>query len=111
MARKLIARLIVVILLGLVTGYAAGKSVAKDAATGRELTLKQYIADFEKHKEELVSSDMPMWLAIISGVLMIVVLFGVYELLVLGADKVLAMMDRRRAQPIGLSSSTTTQRP
>lgn len=95
MARQLIARLIVVILLGVATGYAVGKSVAKDAATGRELTLKQYIADFEKHKEELVSSDMPMWLAIISGVLMIVVLFGVYELLVLGVDRALQLVDRR----------------
>ena len=96
MARKLIARLIVVILLGLATGYAVGKSVAKDAARGHELTLKQYIADFESHKEDLVSSDMPMWLAIISGVLMIVVFFGVYELLVLGADRVLQFLDRRR---------------
>ena len=93
MARQLIARLLVVILLGVATGYAVGKSVAKDAATGRELTLKQYIADFESHKEELVSSDMPMWLAIISGVLMIVVLFGVYELLVLAADKALRAID------------------
>ena len=104
MARQLIARLIVVILLGVATGYAVGKSVAKDAATGRELTLKQYIADFESHKEELVSSDMPMWLALISGVLMIVVLFGVYELLVLAADKALRAVD-------AVSSSTTTRQP
>jgi hypothetical protein len=104
MARQLVARLIVVILLGVATGYAVGKSVAKEAATGRELTLKQYIADFESHKEELVSSDMPMWLAIISSVLMIVVLFGVYELLVRAADKALRAID-------GISASTATRQP
>jgi len=97
MTRKLIARLIVVILLGIATGYAVGKSLAKDAAAGRELTLKEYIADFESHKKELVSSDMSMGLAIFVGVLMIVFVFGVYELLVFAVDKVLAAMDRRPA--------------
>lgn len=101
MARKLIARVIVVILLGIATGYAVGKSLAKDAATGRELTLKQYIADFESHKEKLVSSDMPMGVAIVVGVLMLVIVFALYELLVFAVDKVLATMDRRGAEPGG----------
>jgi anaerobic C4-dicarboxylate transporter len=101
MARTLIARLIVVILLGIATGYAVGKSLAKDAATGRELTLKQYIADFESHKEKLVSSDMSMGVAIFVGVLMLVVALGVYELLVFAVDKALARMDRRPAEPGG----------
>lgn len=97
MARKLIARVIVVILLGIATGYAVGKSLAKDAATGRELTLKQYIADFESHKEKLVSADMSMGVAVFVGVLMLVVVFALYELLVFVVDKVLATMDRRPA--------------
>jgi hypothetical protein len=96
MARKIVARVIVAVLLGVLTGWAVGKSLAKDAADGRELTLKEYIAEFESHKEELTKSAMPMSLAIFSGVLMVVVLFGVYEGLVLGMDKLLALLDRRR---------------
>jgi len=108
MARKLIARVIVVILLGIATGYAVGKSLAQDAATGRELTLKQYIADFESHKEKLVSSDMSMGVAIFVGVLMLVVVFALYELLVFVVDKVLATMDRRPADEF--IRPTTAQR-
>lgn len=96
MARKIVARVIVAVLLGILTGYAVGKSLAKDAAEGRALTLKEYIAEFESHKKDLQDSDMPMSLAIFSGVLMIVVLFGVYEMLVLAVDKLLAVVDRRR---------------
>lgn len=95
MTRKIVARVIVAVLLGIVTGYAVGKSLEQDAAQGRELTLKAYIADFESHKKELSDSDMPMALAVFSGVLMVVVFFGVYELLVLAVDKVLRLVDRR----------------
>jgi hypothetical protein len=96
MTRKIVARVIVAVLLGIATGYAVGKSLAKDAAEGRELTLKQYIADFENHKEELTKSKMPMGIAVFSGILMVVLFFGVYEVLVLGVDKLLALVDRRR---------------
>lgn len=96
MARTLVARLIVIILIGIATGYAVGKSLASDAATGRELTLKEYIADFDRHKKDLIDSEMPMGVSIFVGVLMLVVVLGVYELLVFVADKLLAVMDRRR---------------
>lgn len=95
MTRKIIARLIVAVLLGIVTGYGVGKSLDKDAAQGRELTLKAYIAEFESHKKELTDSEVPMTLAIVTGVLMVVVFFGVYELLVLVVDKALGIVDRQ----------------
>jgi hypothetical protein len=98
----IVARLIVMILFGTAIGYAVGKSLASDAATGRELTLKQYIADFDSHKKELIDSEMPMAVAVVVGVLMVVVFFGVYELVVLGTDKVLHLVDR----PKNLSAST-----
>lgn len=97
MTRKIIARVIVAVLFGIVTGFAVGKSLAKDAAQGKELTLKAYIAEFENHKKELTDSEMSMPLAMFSGVLMVVVFFGVYELLVLAVDKVLQLVDRRSA--------------
>lgn len=96
MNRKIFARVIVALLLGIATGYGVGKSLAKDAAEGRALTLETYIADFEHHKEELSKSAMPMGVAIVSGIVMIVVVFGVYEVLVLGVDKLLEAVDRRR---------------
>lgn len=96
MARKIVARVIVAVLLGILTGYAVGQSLDKDAEKGRELTLKAYIAEFESHKKDLTDSEMPMALAIFSGVLMVVVLFGAYELLVLVVDKALGVLDRRR---------------
>jgi len=36
MARKIAARLIVAVLLGIVTGYAVGKSLASDASEGQQ---------------------------------------------------------------------------
>ena len=102
MPRMLIARVIVMVLFGITTGYAVGRSLASDAATGRELTLKQYIADFESHKKDLIDSEMPMAVAVVVGVLMVVVFFGVYELFVLGVGKLLHLVDR----PKNLSAST-----
>jgi hypothetical protein len=92
----LIARVIVMVLFGIATGYGVGRSLASDAAKGRELTLKQHIADFESHKKDLVDSEMPMAVAVVVGVLMVVVFFGVYELVVLGVDKLLGLLDRPR---------------
>lgn len=105
MARKIIARLIVVVLFGIGVGYAVGKSLAKDAARGRDLTLKEYVADFESHKKDLTSSDMPMAMSMFVGVLMVVVFFAIYEVLVFAVDKALETVDRsRRADGPTISS-------
>jgi hypothetical protein len=96
MARTIVARVIVAVLLGIAAGYAIGRGLAVDAAEGRALTLKEYITEFENHKKHLTDSELPMSVAILSGVLMVVFLFGVYEILVLGVDKLLALVDRRR---------------
>ena len=95
MARKIVARVIVAILLGLVIGYFAGESVARDAAKGKDLTMKEYIADFEGHKQELESSATPMAATLVGGVIILIVVLGIYELLALVVDKGLAAVDRR----------------
>ncbi len=95
MTRKIVARVIVALLIGIASGYGIGQSVASDAARGRALTMKEYVADFEKYKSHLIGSDTPVWAVMIAGVLMVVAAFGIYELLVLVVDKVLAAMDRR----------------
>ncbi len=96
MARKIVARLIVALVLGAVVGYAVGKSMASDAARGQSLTLKEYIADFEHHKKELIKSDLPMAFSVVIGALLIMLVFGIYELLVVGIDRLLGVLDRRR---------------
>jgi vacuolar-type H+-ATPase subunit I/STV1 len=96
MMRMVVARLLVAMLLGIVVGYAVGKSTEADAERGNALTMKEYIADFDHHKQELISSRLPMAAAIIVGTLMVVAMFGLYEVLAWGMDRLLAMIDRRR---------------
>ncbi len=71
--------------------------MASDAARGNSLTLKQYVADFENHKKELIKSDLPMPFSVVLGTLLIMLVFGFYELLVFGVDRLLGALDRRRS--------------
>ena len=96
MTRRIIARLIAALVLGLVVGYAVGKNMARDVARGKTLTMKEYIADFDNHRKELVKSDLPMGFAVFIGALLVMLVFGLYELLVIGVDRVLGVLDRRR---------------
>ncbi|MFN2570726.1 MAG: hypothetical protein ABR537_03795 [Gemmatimonadales bacterium] len=96
LTRRIVARVMVAVLLGGALGYAFGWSVAKDAARGKSLTLKEYVADFESHKQHLINGQVPMWVAIVTLILMLVVLFGIYELLAVAVDRALVALDRRR---------------
>ena len=87
--------MIVAVLLGIVAGYGVGQSMASDAARGRALTMKEYVANFDEYKNKLMGSGSPLWAAIIAGVFMVVAAFAVYELLVWVVDKLLAALDRR----------------
>jgi predicted Na+-dependent transporter len=94
--RKIVARVIVALLLGIATGYGIGTSLANDAARGRALTMKEYVGNFDDYKNKLLGNGSPLWAAIVAGVLMVVVAFAIYELLVWLVDKLLAALDRRR---------------
>ncbi len=89
------AKAIILLSVGVLVGHAIGRSLASDAAQGRSLTMKQYIADFDAHKAKLTSSEIPMPAAIIAGVVMLLGTFGAYELLALGLAKVFAAAERR----------------
>ncbi len=95
MTRTIVARVIVALLIGIASGYGIGTSVASDAARGRALTLKEYVADFENYKSHLIGNDSPIWAVMIAAVLMVVVAFAIYELLVWAVDRLLAAIDRR----------------
>src|SRR2546422_2867488 len=82
-ARRIVARLIVAILAGIGLGYYFGKTVAADAARGRALTLKAYVADFDSHKRALMKSEVPMWGALLTMIIVMIAFIAVYELLVL----------------------------
>jgi hypothetical protein len=92
--RKIVARIIVAMLLGVAMGYAVGTSLASDAARGRALTMKDYVANFDNYKAKLESGS-PMAATILAGVFMALVAIALYELLVWVVDKVLAALDRR----------------
>ena len=93
--RNIVARVIVALLFGIAMGYAIGRSLAGDAARGRALTMKEYVANFENYKNHLIGDATPIWAAILAGVFMVVVTFAIYELLVWVVDRVLAALDRR----------------
>jgi len=93
--RNIVARVIVALLLGIAMGYAIGQSLGGDAARGRALTMKEYVANFENYKNHLIGNATPIWAAILAGVFMVVVTFAIYELLVWVVDKLLAALDRR----------------
>jgi len=94
-ARKIVARVIVALLFGLVIGYAIGLSVEADAVRGRALTMKEYIADFEGYRNHLMGNGNPIWAMIVAGVILMVLVFAIYELLVWLVDKLLRAVDRR----------------
>ncbi len=93
--RRIVARAIVALLFGIAIGYGIGKSVEGDAARGRALTMKQYVADFDSYRNHLIGNENPVWAMIIAGVIIMVLVFAIYELLVWLVDKVLRAMDRR----------------
>ncbi len=93
--RRIVARAIVALLFGIAIGYAIGKSVEGDAARGRALTMKEYVADFESYRNDLIGNENPVWAMIIAGVVIMVLVFVIYELLVWLVDKFLRLMDRR----------------
>jgi hypothetical protein len=89
-----VARVIVALMLGGLLGYGLETSLKGDAERGKELTMKQYVADFDRHKADLEDSDMPTAVALVTGVIMVAGLFGVYELLAFGIGKGLAAITR-----------------
>src|SRR2546425_2797219 len=57
--RNIVARVIVALLFGIAMGYAIGQSLAGDAARGRTLTMKEYVANFENYKNHLIGDATP----------------------------------------------------
>ena len=96
MPPMLVARFVVALVIGLVVGIAVGKSMERDAAQGKNLTMKEYIENFDNHKEELMSGEMPMAYAVVVGALMMIATLGLYELLVFAMDRFLGLFGRRR---------------
>lgn len=97
MPRMLVARLLVALVIGLLVGLAVGKSMERDAVQGKTLTMKEYIEDFDHHKQELIRGDLPAAYAVIVGTLMVIATLGLNELLVFGTDKLLGLLGRQRA--------------
>jgi hypothetical protein len=102
MPRTLLARVLVTVVIGLVVGVLVGKSTQHDYEVGKNLTMKEYIADFEKYKNDLMKNDVPLGYDIVGAVVLVLLVIGFYELLVFGVDKLFGLFDKRRgatAQP------------
>ncbi|HJS44014.1 MAG TPA: hypothetical protein VJ755_11125 [Gemmatimonadales bacterium] len=98
MSRMLLARFLVTLVIGLLIGVAVAKSLEADAAKGRSLTMKEYIEEFDSHKEELTQGEMPLGASIFVVTLMVMVILGVYEMLVFGVERLLGVLGRRPYQ-------------
>lgn len=97
-----VAKTILAIILGVLLGYAMATSMKADSARAKELTMKEYVADFDSYKAKLEGTQMPMAVAVVVGVLMVTAMFGIYEALAFGLAKVLALVTRgSTAQPPG----------
>ena len=94
-APALVAKGTIALVAGLALGYAVGVSLAHDSEKGRALTMKVYIADFERHKADLESSQVPTWVALLAGVCITFATFLGYELLAFGLTKAIVAVDRR----------------
>jgi len=95
MSRMVLARLLVTLVIGLLIGVAVAKSLEADATRGRSLTMKEYIEEFDSHKEKLTAGEMPLGASIFVVTLMVMVALGLYELLVFGVDRLLGVFGRR----------------
>lgn len=95
MSRMLLARILVTLVIGLLIGVAVAKSLEADAARGRSLTMKEYIEEFDSHKQKLTEGEMPLGASIFVVTLMVMVSLGLYELMVFGVEKLLGLFGRR----------------
>ena len=57
--RRIVARVIVAVLLGIVAGYGVGQNMASDVARGRALTMKEYVANFDEYRNHLLGTPPP----------------------------------------------------
>jgi len=96
MPRTFLARIVITLVIGLVVGALVGKSMQHDYEVGKNLTMKAYIADFEKYKADLMKNNVPVVYDIIGGMVLVLLVIGFYELLVFGVDKLIGLVERRR---------------
>ncbi|HSD30297.1 MAG TPA: hypothetical protein VLB49_00160 [Gemmatimonadales bacterium] len=97
-AHLLVAKGTIVLLAGLGLGYAVSVSLADDAQKGHALTMKAYIADFERHKADLEDSEIPIAGALLFGIGFTCATFLTYEVLALGLARIITAVDRRSDQ-------------
>lgn len=89
-----VAKTLIAIVLGVLLGYGMASSTKADAARAKELTMKQYVADFDSYKAKLEGGQMPTGVAAVAGVLMVAAMFGAYEAIAFGLAKVFARITR-----------------
>ena len=78
---KIKARIISVLVIGMLLGYWFHIDSIKDYEKGKELTLEQYTEGFEDYKNKLISGKHSLWAGLIAGPIVLLLLIGPYEIL------------------------------
>ena len=75
----LIAKTLVITIIGLVCGYFYHVGNVADYQRGQTITPAEYAATFESYRARLLEHTWPLWGDVILFLLMILVMFAIYE--------------------------------
>lgn len=79
---KLIGKILIIIISSGLFGYWYSVESGTKFAKGKQLTLEQYTANFDQYKAELLTPGrIPVPAGIITMLIVLAILFGLYELL------------------------------
>jgi len=81
MAHKPFGKIIFIVLLACLLGYAFYSDDVEGYRQSGDLTLDKYIADFDDYKERESRKPIPLWGIIVAFLLVFAALFGCYELM------------------------------
>jgi len=87
-------KLIVTLVAGILLGLLYHESTVADYARAQQLTLARYTADFEVYKSRLTEHYWPLWGDVLLVLLMVLLFFGVYELLSFGIAWIIERIQR-----------------
>ena len=95
-----LGKLLLVVVIGVLFGLAVSATDRRDRERAAALTREQYAADYDSYKARLMHEGFSPAASAITGVAVIGLVFGVYELLGFGIGWVIGRLaDRERNDP------------
>ncbi len=84
------ARLILVLVIGVVAGIVMYRSSQADLERSQSITREEYAQGFEAYRARLAEDQLPLWGSVATFVVVMLVVIGAYELLAVGIGRLLA---------------------